>query len=205
MKTSESIDKLAAALVEVQSQIEGAEKNKVNPHLKNKYADLTSIWEACREALTKSGFAVVQSPEWRDGLAGVMMVTRLLHSSGQWLEGELFMPVAKSDAQAYGSAVSYGRRYALAAMVGVVADDDDGNAASGTGSSGGGQPTALEKQIMQLGGNLFKLSGTTLNTRVLEAATNILGGERVESLAQLSNEELTRVRDALANPPKKAA
>lgn len=131
MNTSSEIKDLAAALAIAQGQIETAKKDSTNPHFKSKYADLTSVWEACRVALCTNGIAVVQSPESREGIQGVVLVTRLIHSSGQWLEGELHIPVNKQDAQAVGTAISYGRRYSLAAMVGVVADDDDdGTAAS---------------------------------------------------------------------------
>lgn len=130
MNTSPDIKDLAAALAIAQGQIETAKKDSTNPHFKSKYADLTSVWEACRVALCSNGIAVVQSPESREGLQGVVLVTRLIHSSGQWLEGELHIPVNKQDAQAVGTAISYGRRYSLAAMVGVVAEDDDGTAAS---------------------------------------------------------------------------
>ena len=129
METSPSIAALAASLSKAQSSIEGAVKGKVNPAFKSKYADLSSVWEACREALTDNGLSVVQSPgPVADGR--MELTTMLLHASGEWMRGTLTIPLGKVDAQAYGSATTYARRYALAAFVGVSPEDDDGNAAS---------------------------------------------------------------------------
>jgi len=126
---SENIAALSAALALAQGKIEGAVKGKENPHFKSKYADLSAVWEACRDALTANGLAVIQSPgpiaEGR-----LEMTTMLVHSSGEWIRGALTIPLGKVDAQAYGSAVTYARRYALAAFVGVSPEDDDGNAAA---------------------------------------------------------------------------
>jgi hypothetical protein len=130
MNTSENINELSTALAKAQAKITNAAKDSVNPHLKSSYADLASIWNACREPLSENGLAVIQSPELVDG--GVILTTRLMHSSGQWVQGNLKIPVNKNDAQGVGSAISYGRRYALAAMVGVTAGDDDGTAATKT-------------------------------------------------------------------------
>ena len=129
MKTSESINEIVTALVLVQSQIEPAPKNSINPHFKSSYSDLTSVWGACRSALAKHHLAVVQSPSFHEGR--VIMITRLLHKSGQWIENELSLKPQQDTAQGIGSCITYARRYALAALVGVVADeDDDGNEAS---------------------------------------------------------------------------
>lgn len=129
MNKSESIGKLASALSKAQGMIKGAVKDSVNPHFRNKYADLTSVWEACREALTKHELSVVQLPETSEGQT-VKIETMLMHSSGEWISSTIELPVQKYDAQGYGSALTYARRYALAAIVGVAPEDDDGNAAA---------------------------------------------------------------------------
>lgn len=130
MKQSETIAKFAQAFVAAQGSVEGAVKGKVNPAFKGtKYADLSSVWDACREAVAANKIGVMQSP----GLVidGKMhMETVLMHESGEWVSGELSIPLQKADAQAYGSAVTYARRYALGAMMGICPEDDDGNAAS---------------------------------------------------------------------------
>lgn len=129
MEQSENIADLATALAIAQGQIENAIKGSSNPHFRSKYADLASVWEACREALTSQGLAVVQSPGEMSG-GSMAMTTQLCHKSGQWIRGTLTIPLGKADAQAYGSATTYARRYALAAFVGVSPADDDGEAAT---------------------------------------------------------------------------
>lgn len=128
MTHSEQINELAAALAKAQGQIEGAKKDSINPHFKNRYADLSAVWDACREALTTNGLSVVQSAENCE--AGYGVTTMLLHTSGQWMRGTLYLKPAKDDPQGAGSALTYARRYALAAMVGIAPEDDDANAAS---------------------------------------------------------------------------
>ncbi len=129
MNTSEQINEVATALAKAQGQITGALKDSTNPHFKSSYADLASIWDACRSALSSNGLAVVQMTDKSDK-DEVIVVTRIMHSSGQWIEGTLALPVSKADAQGYGSALTYARRYGLAAAVGIAQVDDDGNLAS---------------------------------------------------------------------------
>jgi hypothetical protein len=144
MKTSEQIGELAAALAKAQGEMRHAAKDAQNPHLRNRYADLASVLDACREPLARNGLSVVQPAESGDGV--VRVTTRLMHASGQWIESELAIPYATgkgtSDAQALGSALTYGRRYGLSAMVGIAADDDDG---AGAGAKKPKRETAEEK------------------------------------------------------------
>ena len=127
---SASIGQLAAALAPAQAAIRPATKSAVNPHYRSRYADLASVWAACREPLTQHELAVVQLASYDPVSNCVSVTTVLLHSSGEYIKSTLRAPVAKSDAQAVGSAITYCRRYGLAAMVGVAPDDDDGEAAS---------------------------------------------------------------------------
>ena len=121
---------LATAMAKAQGQIKTALKDSKNPHFKSSYADLTSVWDACREALTKNGFSVIQRTDFEAG-GEVWLETMLLHSSGEHVSSRYPLRPAKQDPQGFGSAITYARRYCLAAIVGVVADeDDDGNAAS---------------------------------------------------------------------------
>lgn len=130
MTKSETINELAAALSKAQGKIKGAIKDSKNPFFKSTYADLSSVWDACREALNENGLAVIQTT---DLISATEMVleTILTHSSGQWIEGKYRLKPVKDDPQSMGSAVSYARRYALAAIVGVYQTDEDGNMASG--------------------------------------------------------------------------
>jgi hypothetical protein len=124
MMESEQINELATALAKVQGSIEHASKDSVNPFHKSKYADLASVWEACRKQLSSNGLSIVQLP---NGLEDNCLIldTKLLHSSGQWISSRIKMPLSKLDPQGYGSTLTYARRYALAAIVGVYQDDDD--------------------------------------------------------------------------------
>jgi hypothetical protein len=126
---SEKVAELAKALAKAQSEMSGAIKASVNPHFKSRYADLAAVFDACRAALNKNEIAIVQRVE--NDPNGVAVSTTLLHSSGEWISDRCWLPVAQKTAQAYGSAITYGRRYGLAALAGVAAEeDDDGNAAS---------------------------------------------------------------------------
>ena len=135
MNKSEQIGDLAGALAKAQGEIKGAAKDSANPHFKSRYADLASVWDACRAALSKHGIAVVQMPSVADGKVAV--TTLLTHSSGQWVEETVSVAPMKMDAQGLGSVVTYLRRYALAAAVGVAPDDDDGEAAVGRPAQNG--------------------------------------------------------------------
>lgn len=129
MNQSESIANLAKALSIVQGKLTYAKKDSKNPFFKSNYADLESVWDACRDLLSNNGLAVTQFPgEYFDGT--MSLTTIITHSSGEWISQIMSVPVTKPDAQGAGSALTYMRRYALAAVVGVVQADDDGNAAS---------------------------------------------------------------------------
>lgn len=140
MKTSESICDLAKALTAVQASLTPAIRDSTNPYYNSKYADLSTVWESCREALAKNGLCVIQGNSV--GPANTLIVeTILIHESGQWAKSELCLPLSKADPQGVGSAMTYGRRYGFAAMVGIVFEiDDDGNAASGKNGNGNVRP-----------------------------------------------------------------
>ncbi|NBR66818.1 MAG: ERF superfamily protein [Actinobacteria bacterium] len=129
MRTSENINELALALSKAQGQMESAKKDSTNPHFRSKYADLAAVVEAIKKPLTDNGLSYLQGFGW-DEHGALIVHTRLLHSSGQWVESDLRVRPVKDDPQGVGSAVSYGRRYALQSLVGLTADDDDGNASS---------------------------------------------------------------------------
>jgi hypothetical protein len=134
---SENINELITSLSKAQGKMTAAAKDSANPFFKSKYADLSSVWNACREALSENGLAVIQTmnhmPE-----GDMMLVTTLGHSSGQWMRS--YLPIKIKDTknektnelQLLGSCLTYLRRYALAAIVGVAPDeDDDGNSGVG--------------------------------------------------------------------------
>lgn len=129
---SDDINELAAALVSFQYELTGAKKDSANPYFKSRYADLESCLSALKEPLHKHGLAVVQTSKLTNN--GPVLITTLMHKSGQWIEGELPLSAAKqNDPQAQGSAITYARRYALAAITGLVQIDDDAELAMGRG------------------------------------------------------------------------
>ena len=130
MSHSPEINHLAKALAAAQSSLSPAAKDAVNPHFRNHYASLGSVWDAAREVLGANGLSVVQTYAPTDGTR-LDLVTTLMHESGQWISGTISMVPAKADPQGIGSAATYARRYSLASILGIVADeDDDGQKAS---------------------------------------------------------------------------
>lgn len=126
MNKSESIVKISTAILKAQKSMATAKKDADNPFFKSKYADLNAIREAVMPALNDNGISVLQTTD------GEMLNTVLLHESGEFISSSIRI-VSKSDKdpQAYGSAISYARRYALQAMLCVGAEDDDGETAQG--------------------------------------------------------------------------
>lgn len=125
MQKSESIKELAAALAKAQADMAGASKDAKGNF--GSYADLASVWEACRGPLSKNGLSVTQLPS--TGERGITVTTLLMHTSGEWISDVLTLPLERPTPQAAGSAITYARRYALAAFVGVAPAEDDGDAA----------------------------------------------------------------------------
>lgn len=129
-KKSESINKLAIALVKAQSEITSISKDSENTHFKSKYATLNNIIDETRPILAKNGLAILQMPGG-DG-ENVIMKTMILHESGEWMETEpLVMRPVKNDPQGMGSCITYARRYSYSALLSIsTEEDDDGNASS---------------------------------------------------------------------------
>lgn len=133
MEYSTEIDKLSAALCKAQSVITFAAKDSTNPFFKSKYADLASVIGSSREALAANGLSIIQSPGFFvNGTPGyIELYTLLSHESGQWVKSLMQIPVkSPATAQDVGASITYARRYAWAATIGIYQDDDDGNTAS---------------------------------------------------------------------------
>jgi len=128
---SNKITNLAKAMLKVQKQLRPALRDSYNGFTQSKYATLNSVMEACSEALIDNGIWVTQYPMPTEGDGQLGLVTKLVHAeSREWQESLIVMPLAKAaDPQAYGSALTYARRYGLSAMVGLVTEDDDANMA----------------------------------------------------------------------------
>jgi len=143
MQQSESIANLAKSLSAVQGKLTYAKKDSKNPFFKSNYADLESVWDACRDLLSSNGLAVSQFPGLYSELDKSMSLTTILtHTSGEWISQEMSMPLSKVDAHGCMAILTYMRRASLAAVIGVVQADDDGNTAVNKS-----QPVVKAKEI----------------------------------------------------------
>ena len=143
MQKSESIKELATALAKAQGQLENASKSSTNPHFKSKYADLAEVINTVRPVFAEHGLSVMQCPSFEAGVVSVETV--VMHSSGEWMASTVSAPVSKQDAQGVGSAITYCRRYSLAAVAGIAQEDDDANSAVGKAPA---KPVAKQKQSL---------------------------------------------------------
>jgi len=154
MMTSESIKEIASALCEFQGKIGIIKKSEVNPFFKSKYADLSTILDAIQEPLAACGLSFVQFPTGNYGLE-----TMLMHTSGEWMRDGYTMKPTKDDPQGAGSVITYQRRYALGAILGLnIDEDDDGNAGSEKPKKA---TTSSEAATDPLVGSIWKLKDGT--------------------------------------------
>lgn len=128
VRTSDSLAKLAPALHAAQHACFAPVKGSENPHFRSKYADLEAVRNAMFGAFAENGLCVIQMPGFADGAA--TLATRLLHTSGEWLEWDAGSPLTKADPQGWRAAVTYLRRTCLEGIANLAAEDDDGNTAS---------------------------------------------------------------------------
>jgi hypothetical protein len=126
MNKSDTLGKLAEALSLLQGELEDATKNAKNPYFNSDYANLHEVLSKLRPLLSKYKLSVAQFPTFEK--ATMTLETTLMHCSGEWISNQLSLPLQKTDAQAVGSAITYARRYSLAAVFGLGQKDDDGNA-----------------------------------------------------------------------------
>ena len=131
MNKSETIGALAKAIALAQLEVENAIKDTKNEFFKSSYADLAAVLNVIRPVFSKHNIAIVQLPSFAAPIASVE--TMLIHESGEFISNVCSSPVGKQDAQGIGSAITYLRRYSLAAFCGIAQEDDDGNGASDKG------------------------------------------------------------------------
>src|SRR5262245_7925704 len=112
---SEQTNELSAALAKAQAAMKAVPFDKVNPHYKSKYATLASVIETVRKPLADNGLGYTQTMEIREG-GGLVLVTTLRHSSGQWIASEYPLR-GTAKPQELGSELTYARRYSLSALV----------------------------------------------------------------------------------------
>jgi len=202
MTKSDSIAKLAEALSKAQGGIKNALKDSANPYFKSKYADLASVWDACRKELSENGLSVVQVPEMLDGEGVKIKVnTLLMHSSGEWISGDLTMIPVKEDPQGVGSAITYARRYSLSAFVGIAPEDDDGNAASGKPTVDGTTKRSFRNE--SAAGNSASGATTVKGSVVPQAAETSVAVEDIGIETGQAVNMHVRFREALKKPLQK--
>jgi hypothetical protein len=125
MTTSETIGAIAPALIKAQSQMQGITKEGKNPAFKSKYVTLDSILDTLRPILTSNGLMLTQGSSKPETLQAVTVESRIIHTSGEWIATTVTIPVTKPDAHGLGSALTYGRRYSVSALLAISADEDD--------------------------------------------------------------------------------
>ena len=199
MNTSEQIEKVAAALAKAQAECKPLIADKLNPFFKSNYADLSSVIKATKEAFEKNNLSVIQGGG-EPCQQGLIVTQLLLHTSGQWIETCMVVPLAKQDAQAAGSALTYGRRYLLAASANLAAeeDDDDGQSASAPDNSKRRDKAALtaitDKQIKQAD-EFFKAFKASKENII--ATVKQYSGNRVDQIDAMMTTEATTMINAL--------
>jgi len=233
-KKSESIGKLAMALSKAQGQMRTAKKNADNPFFKSSYANLESVVNTAKKPLSDNELSYIQSPgkttiEYVETMrnnqkvvlekATLELTTLIMHSSGEWQESTLTMPIDKYTPQGFGSAIAYARRYALSAALGIAAgDDDDGNDSSnknqGQGKkkapkkpiakpapefddlkSASNQPSdAMTKKFHATGKDLYKNEWDTRRPELVHGATK----KRTKSSTELTKAEMKTLIDGMS-------
>jgi hypothetical protein len=143
VKNSDSLANIAPALVAALSEIEGAAKTATNPHFRNRYANLETVVETARPVLARHGLAVMQGAGQVTAGHCLTVSTRIIHTSGEWVESDFEIPLAKQDPQAALAALTYARRGSLMSILGMPAVDDDGETAVGRGSAPANAPQSV--------------------------------------------------------------
>lgn len=191
MRTSETINDLAAALAAAQAEMKNAKLNKVNPHFKSRYADLAEIRDTVTPALSKHGLAVAHGMDPTE--KGIEVVTRIIHASGQWIESRF--PIAYDKPQAMGSAITYGRRYNLSAITNIAADDDDdANAANEKPAIAKTKPVALPSELNVSGTpGASKSASRSLYEKLIGEMEKANSPEALKNWAALRNAEIEQL------------
>jgi len=174
MFKSDTLTKLAPALLKAQRNMGAALKDSKNPFFKSKFADLNAVIDAAVPVLNEQGITVLQNPTTLDFSTGpkVVLQTMLLHESGEYITSETDIVVAKqNDPQAMGSAISYARRYGLQAAVTLKAEDDDGESNYSRAPKG----DSLVTKPGQTTGVVTLANTTSTNTEAKVTATSTTG------------------------------
>lgn len=161
---SDTMGKIAAALIDAQAEFKPAVKDATNPHFQSKFVSLNGVLDAVADSLRKHRIAVVQQTDVTDA-GGCVLVTRLIHESGEWLGGRYPVRPVKQDPQSEGSALTYARRYALMSLVGIAPEDDDGHAAS--------QPAPRQRRTRQTEPTMVDTAKDELRAEIFTAGNSV--------------------------------
>lgn len=202
---SDQVNELFTALAKAQGELKPAIKDTKNPFFKSNYADLNSVWEACRSQLSHNGLCVTQSIMMQE--TGHALVTILGHKSGQWIKSIAPIVCSKADAQGFGSAVTYQRRYALSAIVGVSTDDDDGERAVQhmRKTYADHPPKAVEEKIDLITPSQveeLKLLKMTATPEIQSKVDDILAKKNVKNFKELPATGFDYIKDLLLKNQK---
>jgi len=193
---TEQIDKLAAAFLKAQAEFKQPKKNKDNPFFKSDYADLGEIMESSKAALAKNGLLLTQLVTTLEN-GSTVLKTMLIHTSGQYLESTYPLNT-NTKPQAFGSEITYARRYAQTAMLNLFAVDDDGNAAQAAApppKPKGRKAPASKKTTRKESINKMVQAFMTLNI----SETDILRTFDLPEIESLSDDNLKDLREAFTN------
>jgi len=183
---------ISAALVKAQTEFNKALKKSTNPHFRSKFADLASCVDAVKESLNNNGIFLTQKPINCEN--GVKIETLFIHSSGEKMNmGAFFVPAGKKDAQGYGSALTYARRYSLMTACGIAPEDDDGNAATSAPQASQTNISPLVKRRQEIGKKLQgKFNGDMAKIKAWIADNGF------ESVSAAREDELNAIDERLA-------
>ena len=194
MITSQSIQKIAPALLAAQKAIVSAVKDAKNPYFKSAYADLTTVIEAVKGPLNAAGITFLQAIGWDNDRP--VVETLLLHESGEFMSTTTpVFTVKEKDPQAFGSGVSYTKRYALQALLGVPTEDDDGESTIDRKKNGPAMPTKPEINLT----GLKSESGLAYLRKFTDAATALA---EIGNTKTMTAEAVTFIKSVFAEPPK---
>ena len=190
------MQKIASALVKAQKGFGAALKTSSNPHFKSRYGDLAACVEAVIDSLNDNGIALIQQTHECDN--GVIVETTFIHESGEvFSAGKLHVPASKHDAQGYGSALTYARRYSLMAAAGIAPEDDDGNAATARPSA----PPVQRKADPKVGADELK----TITELANKTNTDLSAIAKAYGIPSINDLPLSKTAEVVARLQKKAA
>lgn len=193
MRTSEDTNQIFPAYIEAQGEVGNLKKDSANDYFKSQYSSLEIVLETIKPIYLKHGIAIIQG-SGNGSANGINIITRLVHASGQWIETDFPIPLARQDPQAAGTASSYGRRYALKAIASLAEIDDDAQSSSEPDPKADRSDESLKQitdtQLKEVN-NLFATLGATVEQ--IQATCRKYSGDRAESTEALMKSEAQRM------------